>query len=74
MTKVRDQKLLTKFGKRVKQLREEKHFSQEELAYSADIPLNQVGRIERGEINTTISSIYAVAKALGLKPKDLLDF
>jgi transcriptional regulator with XRE-family HTH domain len=74
MTKVRDQKVITKFGERIKYLRETKSLSQEDLAYAADIPVNQVGRIERGEINTTISSLYAIAKALGLKPKELLDF
>lgn len=74
MTKVRDQKLLDKFGKRIRELREKANLSQEALAYAADIPINQVGRIERGEINTSLSSIFAIAKALNKEPKELLEF
>ncbi len=58
----------------MRRLRVKHKLSQEKLAYDADIPINQIGRIERGEINTTLSSIYAIAKALGIQPKDLLDF
>ena len=74
MTKIRDRLFLTAFGNHLKVLRTKKGFSQEELAYSADIPISQAGRIERGEINTTISTIYALSKALDVHPKALLDF
>ena len=55
-------------------LRIEKGFSQEELAYQADIPINQVGRIERGEVNTTISTLFVIANALQVEPSSLLSF
>lgn len=58
----------------LKLIRIGKGLSQETLAYEADIPINQVGRIERGEINTTISTIYSMAKALKIHPKELLNF
>ncbi|MTI20907.1 XRE family transcriptional regulator [Fulvivirga sp. RKSG066] len=48
--------------------------SQEELAYEADIPISQVGRIERGEINVTISTLYLIAKAMNMELKDLVNF
>jgi transcriptional regulator with XRE-family HTH domain len=48
--------------------------SQEVLAFTSDIPISQVGRIERGEINTTISSAKAIASALEIPVKDLFDF
>lgn len=48
--------------------------SQEELANSSDIPISQIGRIERGEINTTISTIYAISQALEANPKELFNF
>lgn len=48
--------------------------SQEELAYTADIPISQVGRIERGEINTTISTVYHLSQALKVPPQDLFNF
>jgi transcriptional regulator with XRE-family HTH domain len=62
------------FGKRVNALRIQNGFSQEQLANDADMPINQVGRIERGEINTTISSVYALSNALNVPTKDLFDF
>ncbi len=33
-----------------------------------------VGRIERGEINTGIRSVFKLAKALGVKAKNLFNF
>jgi DNA-binding XRE family transcriptional regulator len=45
--------------------------SQENLANLADVPLSQIGRIERGEINSTISTGYALAKALEIEFHDL---
>ena len=51
MTKIRDKKLLIQFGKHLKKLRTEHGLSQEDLANDADVPINQIGRIERGEIN-----------------------
>lgn len=56
------------FGKRVKELRIERHLSQEMLANDADIPINQIGRIERAEISTSLSTIYKIAKALEVNP------
>jgi transcriptional regulator with XRE-family HTH domain len=61
-------------GRRIIELRQAKELSQETLANLADIPVNQVGRIERGEINTTVSTVYAIAKALKLNAVDLFDF
>jgi transcriptional regulator with XRE-family HTH domain len=61
-------------GRRIIELRGAKGLSQETLANLADIPVNQVGRIERGEINTTVSTVYAIAKALKLNVPELFDF
>jgi len=48
--------------------------SQEDLAWKTGFELSQIGRIERGEVNTSISHIAAFAKALKVLPKDLFDF
>ncbi|MBL4753852.1 MAG: helix-turn-helix transcriptional regulator [Flavobacteriales bacterium] len=74
MNKIRDNSYIKAFGYHLRELRTKKELSQEELAYSADIPISQIGRIERGEVNTTISTINALAKALNDHPKVLLDF
>ena len=73
MTKVRDNRLIAQFGKSLKKMRDERGLSQEELANDADIPINQIGRIERGEINPSLSTLHSIAKALKLKLVQLLD-
>lgn len=55
---------------RIKQLRLARQMSQEELANSAEIPISQVGRIERGEINTTLVTAKALADALNIKVEE----
>nr|WP_281349533.1 helix-turn-helix transcriptional regulator [Fulvivirga aurantia] len=72
--KNRNQELLDSFGSHLRKLRKHRGMSQEELAYEADIPISQVGRIERGEINVTISTLYLIAKAMNMELKDLVNF
>ena len=45
----RNEEYIIEFGKNIKSIRTEKGLSQEHLAYDADIPINQIGRIERGK-------------------------
>jgi transcriptional regulator with XRE-family HTH domain len=71
---IRNKEYIQAFGQRLFRLRIESGLSQEKLAHKADVPVNQVGRIERGEVNTTISTIYAISEALKISPKDLFDF
>ena len=56
---------------RLKQLREEKNLSQEELAWKCGFELSQIGRIERGVINTSISHAAKLAEGLGVEVSDL---
>jgi transcriptional regulator with XRE-family HTH domain len=62
------------FGNNVKKLRTARKFSRETLAAYADIEVMQIYRIETGKINTTISTLFALAVALEVSPKKLLDF
>ena len=64
MTRVRDEFIIKSVGENIRQIRISKSLSQEEVAYEADISVNQIGRIERGEINPTISTLYVISKAL----------
>ncbi len=73
MISVKNKKLVKAVGERIRQLRLELAISQEELANEADIPLSQIGRIERGETNPTISTLYVIAEALKIDLKTLLD-
>ena len=74
MTKIRNQKFITAFGKHIKALRKKKGLSQYKLAYEANIDRSQIIDIENGKINTSISTIYALSTALDVQPKELLSF
>lgn len=74
MINVRDEKYLRGFGKRVRTLRKQTQLTQEILAERCGIGKNQVGLIERGEVNVTICTLKVLARHLGVQPKDLLEF
>ena len=74
MKYLRNEVGIKRFGKRVRQIRIAKNISQENLAYDAEIEYSQVSRIERGIINTSISQVFAIAKALNIEPWVLLKF
>lgn len=62
------------FGQKVKKHRVIQGITQGQLAFECNIPRNQIGRIERGEINTTLKNINAIAKAFNIHPKELFEF
>jgi transcriptional regulator with XRE-family HTH domain len=70
----RDEKFIKKFGLKLKEIRKAKKVSQEQLAGETGFELSQIGRIERGEINTSISHVAAIAKSLKIKPEELFQF
>lgn len=59
-------------GWHLRRLRVEQGLSQERLALGAAIDRAYVGRIERGSENVTISTLEALAKALGVSVATLL--
>ena len=63
---------LKEVGKQVRRIRKEKGLSMETLAYNTEIEYRQLGRIERGEINTTIISLKKLAKALDVPVTEFL--
>lgn len=65
--------LLKSVGEKVREKRLERNLSQEILSYDANIPRNQVGRIERGEINTSIITLHKICKVLKIEIKDLFE-
>lgn len=69
-----DKEILKSVGDKLRQFRISKELSQSMLANDANIPKNQIGRIERGEISTTLTTLNKICKALGIKVKDLIDF
>lgn len=63
-----------KLAKIVKQLREQKGWSQEKLARIADISNNTITNIEVGnQLNPTIETLKKIAKALEVDTRDLVE-
>ncbi len=61
----------SRFGARLRQIRDERGYSQEELAERAGLHRNYVGGVERGERNVALENIVKLAKALSVPPGDL---
>jgi len=63
--------LIKSVGEKIRKRRLTLNLSQEILSYDANIPRNQVGRIERGEISTSITTLQKICKALKIEIKEL---
>ncbi|TWJ02205.1 DNA-binding XRE family transcriptional regulator [Mucilaginibacter frigoritolerans] len=64
MQKERYDTFLKTVGNNVRSIRIEKGLTMEALANEAEIEYRQLGRIERGEVNTTIVSLLKIANVL----------
>ncbi|MGB3690873.1 MAG: helix-turn-helix transcriptional regulator [Jannaschia helgolandensis] len=60
-------------GRNVKQHREAKGLSQEQLAFEADLHRTYVSGVERGIRNPTVLIVAKLANALGVEPSKLLE-
>jgi len=65
-------KILKKFARRVKTLRLEKGWTQEELARRTNLHRTYIGSIERYERNVSLINVERIAKALKVDVKDLV--
>lgn len=73
MKYLRDEAGIKKFGKKLFEMRVKKNLTQEALAWEAGIEPMHISKIERGVINTSLSHILALAKALKIKPSEFFD-
>jgi transcriptional regulator with XRE-family HTH domain len=61
------------FGRVLRTLRQERGMSQEALALEANIQRNFVSLIERGHNQPTITTIFKLSAALGIRPSALVE-
>ena len=71
---LKDVEFLIKLGKHIRKIRKSKGFTQEKLALEIDVDISQISRIERGILNTSVSTMKAISRALDVNVKDLFDF
>lgn len=70
----RDQDFIKKICQKIIEIRDKKGIVQEDLVDRTGFGIKQIGNIERGVSNTSVSNIAAIARALEVHPKELLDF
>ena len=63
-----------RFGLNLKRLRESKGISLRELSSRCDLDSSKISKMENGKTNIQLSTIFELAKGLGVEAKDLLDF
>ncbi|MGH7954781.1 MAG: helix-turn-helix domain-containing protein [Gloeomargaritales cyanobacterium] len=69
MTVVSFQKII---AENIRGFRLKNRFSQEKLAILAEISLEHLGLIERGQTNPSVAVIFKISKALNIEPHKLL--
>lgn len=60
-----------KFGQRIKEIRNQKNISQEDLSYKANIHRTYISSLELGKRNVSLINIEKLAKALNC---DIVEF
>lgn len=68
-----DKVLTRKFGEKIAYLRKNANFTQDELAFKANISPSYLSAIERGITDTTISTAKRLAKSLQIKMSELFE-
>jgi transcriptional regulator with XRE-family HTH domain len=71
---ISEQTFILNLGIHIRQLREKKNMSQQDLADDSGITKSQIARIERAQINTTVKTLIKISNALEIEPKEILNF
>lgn len=64
--------ILRRLGERVRGLRRARGLTQEALARSLGLSVAYVSLIERGGRNPPVTTVVAIAHALGVRPREML--
>lgn len=65
---------LKRLGQNIAKIRHKKGLPQDKLAYEADLGPRTISRIEVGDADVRYSTLSKIAKTLGVKVKELVDF
>ncbi|MFN7911036.1 MAG: helix-turn-helix domain-containing protein [Bacteroidota bacterium] len=73
MQEVKDKKFLIKLGEKIRLLRLERNMTQLDLAIKINNYAEQIGRIERGELNSSICTLKLICSGLKIELKELFE-
>jgi len=65
---------LMHIGQNIRDLREKKNISQQDLAAVCNFEKSNMSRIEAGRSNLTIGTLLKICEALNVKLVDIIDF
>ena len=70
------QKILKSVGNKIKEIRQSKGLSQLDVVgrMEGNIDFTNISRIESGRTNPTVFTLFRIAEALEVSPKELLNF
>ena len=71
---MRTQSLVYKLGVKIRMLRKAAGLTQNQLAEAADMSVNFIGYVERGQRAPSIQTLERIAQALNVAPKALFEF
>ena len=66
------QQLLLKLGKRVRALRLDRGWTQEELAHRSGLNRSYMSEVERGRSDVSLTTLQKIARPLGISLAELL--
>lgn len=66
--------ILEAIGKRIREIRLEKHWTQEKLGEVIGVSYSYVGRIERGQKNISLQTLEKIAKALEVNEAEFFTY
>ena len=73
LEKLNNEPLLA-FGKHLNEIRKKKGLSYRKLAQLCNTDHSDISKIEKGQINPTLLTIFDIANGLGITHKELMDF
>lgn len=71
---MQDEKFVVHLGEMIRQKRDEKGFTLQQLADMMQIEKSNLIRLEKGRTNPTIKTLKSVADSLNIPLKELFDF
>jgi len=69
----KNENALLKLGRRLTEIRQKQDLSIDELASRAGIDVREIGGIEAGKVDPTLTTLFALCRALAISPDQLLD-
>ncbi|MBR4844292.1 MAG: helix-turn-helix transcriptional regulator [Alistipes sp.] len=67
------EEIIRSIAKKIKEIRQAKGLSVQEVAYRCDIERSNLSRLEAGKTNMTIKTLCIICTALNIKLSDLIE-